>query len=387
MIIQPKTKGFICTTAHPVGCKENVRRQIEYIRSLGKKTGAKNVLIIGASTGYGLASRISTAFGLGSATLGVMYEKESNGKRTATAGWYNTKAFEDFAHAQGLYAKSINGDAFSKEIKEKTIQTIREDLGTVDLVIYSLAAPKRVMEDGTVYQSTLRTIGKPFTEKSWDLEKDKLITATIEPASEEEIQGTKKVMGGEDWMLWIEALEKAKVLSHHAMTLAYSYIGPERTYPVYYQGTIGQAKEDLQETAKNIRKSFSSLDLQAYICVNKALVTQASSAIPIVPLYFALLYRVMKKKGLHEDCIGQMGRLFLDKLLPEKTLELDEESRIRMDDYEMRQDVQAEVDALWQQVNEDNLHELADTKGYWDDFYHLFGFFMPGIDYNQETEV
>lgn len=386
MIVEPKVKGFICVTAHPEGCKENVRRQIEYAKKQEKRECPKKVLVIGCSTGYGLASRISAAYIGGAATLGIMFEKESNGRRTATPGFYNTRAFEEFAAKDGLYAKSINGDAFSKEIKEETIKTIKEDLGKVDMVIYSLAAPRRTMSDGTVYQSVLKTTEKDFTEKSWNADTDVVSEVTITPATPEEVEGTVKVMGGEDWMDWMDALKEADVLEDHAVTIAYSYIGPELTYPVYNNGTIGMAKKHLFETSKRITEKYKSDGIRAYVSVNKALVTQASSAIPIVPLYFAILYKVMKAKNLHEGCIEQIARLFTDKLFVETPV-TDEKGQIRLDDRELREDVQKEVMDIWAQVNSDNVRELADVEGYWEDFYHLFGFQFDNVDYTQDVEI
>ena len=386
MIVEPKVKGFICVTAHPEGCKENVRIQIEYAKKQEKRECPKKVLVIGCSTGYGLASRISAAYIGGAATLGIMFEKESNGRRTATPGFYNTRAFEEFAAKDGLYAKSINGDAFSKEIKNETIRTIKEDLGKIDMVIYSLAAPRRTMSDGTVYQSVLKTTEKDFTEKSWNVDTDVVSEATITSATLEEVEGTVKVMGGEDWMDWMDALKEADVLEDNAVTVAYSYIGPELTYPVYNNGTIGMAKKHLFETSKKITEKYESSGIKAYVSVNKALVTQASSAIPIVPLYFAILYKVMKAKNLHEGCIEQMARLFTDKLFVETPV-TDEKGQIRLDDWEMREDVQNEVMDIWAQVNSDNVRELADVEGYWEDFHHLFGFKFDNVDYTQDVEI
>ncbi len=386
MIIEPKVRGFICMTAHPEGCRENVARQISYIKKQGKTVGPKKVLIIGASTGYGLASRIAATYACDASTIGIMYEKPATDRRTATPGWYNTTAFEDIASKDGYYAKSINGDAFSKDIKEQTIALIKEDLGKVDMVIYSLAAPRRAMEDGTIYNSTLKTVGCDFTNKSLNLNNNTISEATIGPATEEEILSTQKVMGGEDWKDWIKALSDADVLEENAITLAYSYIGPELTYPVYYNGTIGLAKKHLYNTSVEMNKEFASKGIKSYVCVNKALVTQASSAIPIVPLYFAILYKVMKKKGTHEGCIEQMGRLFYEKLTP-STAVVDEEDRIRLDDYEMQPDVQSAVMESWDIVTTDNVSELADLTGYWDDFYHMFGFRFENIDYAKDVEI
>lgn len=386
MIVEPKAKGFICVTAHPEGCKENVRRQIEYAKKQKKRECPKKVLVIGCSTGYGLASRISAAYIGGAATLGIMFEKASNGRRTATPGFYNTRAFEEFAAKDGLYAKSINGDAFSKEIKEETIKTIKEDLGKVDMVVYSLAAPRRAMSDGTVYQSVLKTTENDFTEKSWNVDTDVVSDATIPSATPEEVESTVKVMGGEDWLDWMDALKEADVLEDNAVTVAYSYIGPELTYPVYNNGTMGMAKKHLFETSKKITEKYESSGIKAYISVNKALVTQASSAIPIVPLYFAILYKVMKAKNLHEGCIEQMARLFTDKLFGETPI-TDEKGQIRLDDWEMREDVQKEVMDIWAQVNSDNVRKLADVEGYREDFYHLFGFQFDNVDYTQDVEI
>lgn len=386
MIVEPKVKGFICVTAHPNGCKENVRRQIAYAKKYEKNNCPKKVLVIGSSTGYGLASRITAAYTGGAATLGIMFEKESNGKRTATPGFYNTRAFEEFAAKDGLYAKTINGDAFSKEVKERTIQIIKEDLGKVDMVVYSLAAPRRTMADGTVYQSVLKTTGEDFTEKSWNVDTDIVSEATITSATQEEVESTVKVMGGEDWMDWIDALKEADVLADHAVTVAYSYIGPKLTYPVYNNGTIGMAKKHLFESSKKISEKYKEAGIKAYISVNKALVTQASSAIPVVPLYFALLYKVMKAKNIHEGCIEQMVRLFAEKLFAEAPV-TDEKGQIRLDDWEMREDVQKEVMDLWSQVDSDNIHDLADVDGYWEDFYHMFGFHFENIDYTQDVEI
>lgn len=373
-------------TAHPEGCRENVSRQISYIKQLGKTEGPKKVLVIGASTGYGLASRIAATYACDAATIGIMFEKPASERRTATPGWYNTVAFEEIATGDGYYAKSINGDAFSKEIKDQTIELIKKDLGKVDMVIYSLAAPRRTMADGTVFNSTLKTVGGNFTNKSLDLNKNIITEATIGPATEEEVESTIKVMGGEDWKDWITALNDADVLADHAITIAYSYIGPELTYPVYYNGTIGLAKKHLYNTSIEINNEFASKEIKAYVSVNKALVTQASSAIPIVPLYFAILYKVMKEKGNHEGCIEQMGRLFHEKLASLGTV-VDDENRIRLDDYEMQEDIQAKVMESWNQVNNDNVNDLADLTGYWEDFYHMFGFRFDNIDYLKDVEI
>ncbi len=386
MIVEPKVREFICTTAHPIGCRENVRQQIAYIKEKVCFEGKKHVLVIGASTGYGLASRITMAFGAKAATIGVMFEKEASGKRTATPGWYNTKAFEEFAKEEGLYAKSINKDAFSEEVKEHVAQMIKEDWGSVDLIIYSLASPRRTTKEGITYHSTLKTCDQSFTEKSWNLRNNQISEATILAASPEELESTVKVMGGEDWYDWIQTLDRAGVLAKDAVTVAYSYIGPELTYPVYYQGTIGMAKKNLEEFSNRLNQEYKKEGLKAYISVNKALVTQASSAIPIVPLYFAILYKVMKQAGTHEGCIEQMGRLFGEKLFANPCL-LDEEGRIRMDDYEMEKTTQQKVMEIWNQITTENLMELADVDGYWEDFYHMFGFRFATVDYTKEVEI
>lgn len=383
MIIQPKTRGFICTTAHPDGCRQNVKNQIEYTKKMPKCQTVKNALIIGASTGYGLASRIALAYSCDAATIGVIFDKPASGKRTATAGWYNTAAFETYAGEDGLYAKTINGDAFSQEIKQQVIDLIRKDLGKIDLVVYSLAAPRRAMADGTVYSSVLKTVGKEYTNKTVDLRTDEITKITVPIATEEEIQNTVKVMGGEDWMDWIDVLSKADVLADNAVTVAYSYIGPELTHPMYLEGSIGMAKKHLFETSQKIKEAYHGV--QAYISVNKALVTQSSAAIPIVPLYIALLYRVMKKKGLHEGCMEQIYRMFHDKLFAQPQV-TDEQGRLRPDDWEMREDVQREVAQLWNEVSTENVRQLSDIEGYWDDFFHMFGFRIDGIDYEKETD-
>ena len=386
MIIKPKVKDFICTTAHPDGCAESIRRQIEYVTENGRINNPKRVLVIGCSTGYGLASRIALAFGNSASTLGVMFEREATEKRTATPGYYNTVAFEQEAHKNGLYARSINGDAFSTEIKEQVIAEIKENLGSIDMLVYSLAAPRRTTSDGTTYHSVLKTIGEPFTEKTWILGSDTIETATIPTATEEEITATVKVMGGEDWADWIQALSGAGVLASSFTTVAYSYIGPELTYPVYNHGTIGMAKKHLKETCDQFNDTYGADGLKAYVSVNKALVTQSSSAIPIVPLYFSILYRVMKDMDLHEGCIEQMQRLFQKKIFSGKLVPLDSEGYIRMDDWEMKPEVQEQVMEIWKQINTENLKELADTDGYWEDFYHMFGFHYSNVDYEKDVQ-
>ena len=384
MIVEPKVREFICTTAHPEGCRENVKRQIAYVKEKGQVSGQKKVLVIGASTGYGLASRITAAFACQAATIGIMFEKPSNGKRTATPGWYNTAAFEALAKEEGLYAKSINGDAFSAEVKQQAIEMIKEDLGQVDMVIYSLAAPRRTTADNKTWSSTLKTTTGAFTEKSLDLRNNTIVTKTVESANDEELEGTIKVMGGEDWMDWMDALTNAGVLAEKAVTVAYSYIGPELTYPIYTEGTIGQAKKHLTETAGRIREKHPGI--RAYISVNKALVTQASAAIPIVPLYFAILYKVMKEQGTHEGCIEQISRLFHEKLFAGE-IPTDEQGRIRMDDWELAPQVQGAVMDCWKEVDTENVEILSDIEGYWEDFYHMFGFHFDNVDYSKDVDI
>lgn len=384
MIIEPKIRGFVCITAHPAGCAKKVDDEITVAKASPLEAGPKKVLIIGSSTGYGLSSRITAAFSSGADTLGVFFERPSTNGKPASAGWYNTVAFENEAHAAGLYAKSINGDAFSNEIKANVIQTIKEEWGTVDCVIYSLASPKRIdPADGTVYKSCLKPIGTSFTNTSLDTNKGLVESVSIEPANEEDINNTVKVMGGEDWELWMEALSEAGVLTSKTKTVAYSYIGPEVTWPVYKNGTIGTAKLDVERASRAIHEKYG---IDAYVSVNKAVVTQASSAIPVVPLYISILFKIMKAKGTHEGCIEQIVRLFKDRLY-DGSLNLDEAGRIRVDDWEMDPEVQAEVSAIWPKVTSENLRELSDFASYQKEFLELFGFGLEGIDYSAEVEV
>jgi enoyl-[acyl-carrier protein] reductase/trans-2-enoyl-CoA reductase (NAD+) len=388
MIIKPKIRGFICTTAHPAGCAAHVQQQIDFVRKNGPIEGLpKRVLVLGASTGYGLASRIVPAFAGGAATLAVFFEKPGEPDRTASAGWYNSTAFEAAARAAGLYARSINGDAFSEAIKAQTIEAIRADLGQVDAVIYSLASPRRTHpETGAVHKSVLKPIGEPYRNKTVDMDKGIVTEIGIDPASEQEIADTVAVMGGEDWEMWIRALDDAGALAPGALTVAYSYIGPALTWAIYRNGTIGKAKEDLEATAARLHAKLAATGGRALISVNKALVTQASSAIPVVPLYISLLYRVMKARGLHEGCIEQMQRMFSERLAPGCDPRLDAEGRVRMDDREMRADVQQEVAELWPRVSTENLAELSDIAGYRAEFLRLFGFGMDGVDYDAEVD-
>ena len=384
MIVKPKTRGFICTTAHPDGCKAIVKSQIDYVKKSGKVNGPKKVLVIGSSMGYGLSSRISAAFGCGASTIGVLFDKEGSDSKTASAGWYNTAAFEEYAHAEGLYAKTINGDAFSAQIKDEVIALIKKDFGKVDMVVYSLAAPRRTMSDGTVYSSVIKPTCSEFTNKTSDVKTGAVSDVTITPASEDEVFATVKVMGGEDWKEWIGALKAADAIEDGAVTLAYSYIGPEVTHPIYKDGSIGKAKNHLAETAKEITKSIDGVT--AYVSVNKALVTQSSSAIPVVPLYISILFKVMKEMNLHEGCIEQMYRLFAEKLFKDG-VKTDSEGLIRLDDWEMRDDVQAKVNESWSKISSENISELADLAGYQHDFIQLFGFEADGIDYEADTNT
>jgi enoyl-[acyl-carrier protein] reductase / trans-2-enoyl-CoA reductase (NAD+) len=388
MIIKPKIRGFICTTAHPEGCAAHVRQQVDFVRSKGPIAGApKRVLVIGSSTGYGLASRIVPAFAGGAATIGVFFEKPGEPDRTGTAGWYNSVAFEREAHAAGLYAKSINGDAFSDAIKQQVIDLIKADLGQVDAVIYSLASPRRTHpKTGVVHKSCLKPLGETYKNKTVDTDKGTVSEVTIEPANDAEIADTVAVMGGEDWEMWIDALEAAGVLANGVVTVAYSYIGPSLTWAIYRNGTIGRAKEHLEESADRITAKLANREGHAWVSVNKALVTQASSAIPVVPLYISLLYKVMKAKGLHEGCIEQIYRLFAERLAPSASPQPDEDGRIRIDDWEMRDDIQAEVAALWPQVSTETLPSLSDIAGYREEFLRLFGFGLPGINYEAESD-
>ena len=379
-------RGFICLTAHPDGCAQNVKNQIEYVKSKGKINGAKKVLVIGASTGFGLASRITSAFACDAATIGVFFEKEPAPGKTATPGWYNTAAFEDEASKAGLYAKSINGDAFSNEIKEQTIELIKKDLGQVDLVIYSLASPVRTHPvTGVTHRSVLKPIGQTFSNKTVDFHTGIVSQVSIEPANQDDIDNTVVVMGGEDWKMWMEAMKKAGVLADGAMTLAYSYIGPEVTEAVYRKGTIGRAKDHLEATAFEITNDLSTIGGKAFVSVNKALVTQASSAIPVIPLYISLLYKTMKEKGLHEGCIEQMQRLFAERLYTSNEIPLDDKGRIRIDDWEMRNDVQEVVKELWKIAETDNLPTIGDLAGYKNDFLNLFGFGFEEVDYQKDA--
>jgi len=389
VIIKPRTRGFICTTTHPTGCAANVDEQIARVTADGGVTnGPKNVLVIGASTGYGLASRITAAFGSGAATLGVFLEKPATEKKPGSAGWYNSAAFEQAAHKKGLYAKSINGDAFSNEMRAKAIEIIKADLGSVDLVVYSLASPVRKLPDtGETIRSVLKPIGETYRATAVDTSKDILIDAEIEPANEEEIQNTVTVMGGEDWELWMAALKDAGVLSDGVKTVSYSYIGTDITWPIYWHGALGKAKEDMDRAAGALRESLADIGGSANVAVLKSVVTQASAAIPVMPLYIAIGFKVMKELNIHEGCIEQINRMFRSQLYKDGGAELDDTARIRMDDWELRDDVQNKVKELWPQITNDNIFELSDYQGYKDEFLKLFGFGIEGIDYEADVNT
>ena len=389
MIVAPKIRGFICTTAHPTGCAKHIADQIAVVKSRGPiANGPKKVLVVGSSTGYGLSSRIAAAFGSGAATMGVFFEKPGEPERCGTAGWYNSAAFEIEAKAAGLYARSFNGDAFSDAMKATVIEAIKADLGQVDCVIYSLASPRRTHpKTGEVFKSVLKPIGgSSFTNKNLNTGNGVVNEVTIDPANDDEIAQTVAVMGGEDWEMWIDALQSAGVLAEGVQTVAYSYIGPEVTWPIYKNGTIGRAKEDLERVQRVLDGKLAALKGKAWVSVNKALVTQASSAIPVVPLYISLLYKAMKAEGTHEDCIEQMDRLFRERLYNGNP-QPDEAGRIRVDDWEMKPALQELVGQRWAEVNTENFAELGDFEGYQTSFLRLFGFGLEGVDYNAEVDV
>lgn len=387
MIIKPRVRGFVCVTTHPTGCEANVKSQIDYVSEKGAiAAGPKNVLVIGASTGYGLAARITSAFGCGANTLGVFFEREGDAGKLGTAGWYNTAAFHSFAESKGLYAKSINGDAFSDEIKQQTIDVIKRDLGKVDLVVYSLAAPRRTHpKTGEVFSSTLKPLDHPVTLRGLDTDKEVVKDTTLQPATQSEIDGTVAVMGGEDWQMWIDALDEAGVLAEGAKTTAFTYLGEKLTHDIYWNGSIGAAKKDLDQKVLGIRERLAVLGGDARVSVLKAVVTQASSAIPIMPLYLSLLFKVMKEQGTHEGCIEQVYGLFADSLYNPSPV-VDQEGRLRADYKELAPEVQDRVKQLWDQVSNDNLYELTDFVGYKAEFLRLFGFGVEGVDYGADVD-
>ena len=387
MLIKPRTRGFICTTAHPEGCAQQVLQQVEYVRAQPAIKGPQKVLVIGASAGYGLASRIVAAFGAGACTVGVYRQSASSENRTASAGWYNSAAFEKLAEDAELLSYSVTGDAFSDETKQRTIELIRHELGQVDLVVYSVASGRRTdPKTGETFSSVLKPLGNTYTNKTVNFHTGEVSMISIEPATEEEIASTVAVMGGEDWQMWITAMQNGGVLADHAVTIAYSYMGPEITQAIYREGTIGKAKDHLEATAHSLNKQLSSGGGRAYVAVTKALVTQSSSAIPVVPLYISALYKVMKEKGLHEGSIEQAYRLFSEHLYADGGTKVDSKGRIRIDDWELRSDVQEEVARLWDQLSTDNIYELSDLTSYRRDFFQLFGFEMNDIDYDIDTD-
>ncbi|ACJ29960.1 Short-chain alcohol dehydrogenase [Shewanella piezotolerans WP3] len=389
MIIKPRIRGFICTTTHPVGCEANVLEQINITKAKGKiANGPKKVLVVGSSSGYGLSSRITAAFGSDAATLGVFFEKPSSETKPGTAGWYNSAAFDKFAKAEGLYSKSINCDAFSHEAKQKAIELIKEDLGQVDMVVYSLASPVRKLPDsGELIRSSLKPIGEPYKATAVDTNKDIIIEASVEPATEQEINDTVTVMGGEDWELWMQALAEAGVLADGCKTVAYSYIGTELTWPIYWHGALGKAKMDLDRAAHALDDKLSATGGSANVAVLKSVVTQASSAIPVMPLYIAMVFKKMRAEGLHEGCIEQINRMFSERLYKAdgSAAEVDESNRLRLDDWELREEIQQHCRDMWPQVTSENLAELTDYREYKEEFLKLFGFGIEGIDYEQDV--
>tara|TARA_B110000971_G_scaffold58740_1_gene59889 strand:+ start:28 stop:1230 length:1203 start_codon:yes stop_codon:yes gene_type:complete len=385
MIIKPRVRGFMCITSHPIGCEANVKSQIDFVKSQSAIEFPKRVLVIGSSTGYGLAARITAAFGGGASTLGIFFEKPGTERKSGTAGWYNSAAFHKFAELDGLYAKSLNGDAFSDDVKERTIATIKEDLGQIDLVIYSLAAPRRQHpKTGEVFNSTLKPVGKDITMQGVNTDKEEIQEFSLEAANAQEIADTVAVMGGEDWAMWMDALGTAGVLAEGAKTTAFTYIGEKMTWDLYWDGTIGMAKKDLDTRVLSIREKLAVTGGDARVSVLKAVVTQASSAIPVMPLYLAILFKEMKLEGTHEGCIEQLYRLFTECLYNDSP-RTDEEGRLRVDELEMQPEVQDRVAAVWAQITTENLAELTDFAGYKHEFLRLFGFQMEGVDYDAEV--
>lgn len=389
MVIKPRVRGFVCVTSHPQGCAAHVQQQIDYVQSKGTiKDGPKKVLVIGSSTGFGLASRVTSAFGSGASTIGVFFERPSEDGRLATAGWYNTIAFTEKARAAGLYARNFNGDAFSNQVKTDVIKAIKEEMGQVDLIVYSLASPRRTHPDtGAVHRSVLKPVGESYSNKTVDTDRRIVSDITIEPANDAEIADTTAVMGGDDWEMWIKALDEEGLIAPGATSVAYSYIGPEVTWSIYKNGTIGLAKNDLEAASKRIDAMLKANGYgRAMISVNKALVSQASSAIPVVPLYISILYKLMKAKGVHEGCIEQMQRLFATQLYSGNAIDFDDAGRVRVDDWEMTPDIQDAVKEIWPQVTTENLADLTDIDGYRTEFLKMFGFGMDGVDYEASSE-
>ncbi|CAH0526057.1 enoyl-ACP reductase FabV [Vibrio hippocampi] len=391
MIIKPRIRGFICTTTHPVGCEANVKEQIAYTKAQGPVANApKRVLVVGSSSGYGLSSRIAAAYGGDAATIGVFFEKPATERKPGTAGYYNAAAFDKIAKQDGLYAKSINGDAFSHEAKQKAIELIKEDLGQIDMVVYSLASPVRKMpETGELVRSALKPIGETYTSTAVDTNSDKIIEASVEPATDEEIADTVTVMGGQDWELWINALAEAGVLAEGCKTVAYSYIGTELTWPIYWNGALGKAKMDLDRAATELNQKLAQIGGTANVAVLKSVVTQASSAIPVMPLYIAMVFKKMREEGIHEGCMEQIFRMFSQRLYKQdgSAPEVDEANRLRLDDWELREDIQAHCAKLWPQITTENLKELTDYVEYKEEFLKLFGFGIEGVDYEADVST
>ena len=392
VIIKPRIRGFICTTAHPVGCAANVSTQIDYVRGLDTIKGPRNVLVVGCSSGYGLASRITSAFGCGAGTLGVSFEKAPSETKTGSAGWYNNAAFERRAEQAGLYARTIDGDAFSDEIKMQTIDAISADMGTIDLLVYSLASPVRVHpRTGELHRSSIKPVGKVFSSQTLNFDllsgNAEVVDVELDPADVDEVEATVAVMGGEDWEYWIDALLEAEVLGPGFETVAYTYIGNELTWPIYWDGTLGRAKEDLDRAAEEISTKLAGIKGRVDVAVLKAVVTQASTAIPVVPLYFSILFQVMKDRDCHEDCVAHIHRLFREQLYSNQPMRTDEIGRIRMDNYELDVDIQSEVQRRWSIITTDNVADLADLRGFRDDFFRLFGFGIENVDYDADIEL
>jgi enoyl-[acyl-carrier protein] reductase / trans-2-enoyl-CoA reductase (NAD+) len=391
MIIKPKIRGFICTTTHPVGCEANVKEQIAYTQAQGPIANApKRVLVVGSSSGYGLSSRVAAAFGGGAATIGVFFEKPATDKKPGTAGYYNAAAFDKLAHEAGLYAKSLNGDAFSNEAKQKAVELIKQDLGQVDMVVYSLASPVRKLpETGELIRSSLKPIGQTYTSTAVDTNRDVIIEASVEPATEQEIADTVTVMGGQDWERWIDALDQAGVLADGCKTVAYSYIGTELTWPIYWDGALGKAKMDLDRASQALNEKLAAKSGTANVAVLKSVVTQASSAIPVMPLYIAMVFKKMREEGVHEGCMEQIYRLFSQRLYKAdgSAAEVDDQNRLRLDDLELRDDIQTYCRDLWPQITTENLKALTDYVEYKEEFLKLFGFGIDGIDYEQDVDT
>lgn len=389
-IVKPRIRGFICTNAHPIGCHQNIQNQVNYIKETATtKQKGLNVLVVGASTGYGLASRIALTWAYTAKSLGVFYERPASGKRTATAGYYNSATFHQLAAQDGFSAESINGDAFSDEIKRETVNRIKGSMGKIDMLVYSIAAPRRIHPGtGAEHNSVLKPIGQSYTSQTIDLNREVVTDVTLEAASEQEVVDTVAVMGGEDLEFWVDALLAADLLAPGATVVTYTYIGPELTWAIYRDGTIGKAKEDLETRVNKLDKTLADkLGGNVYLSVNKAIVSQASMAIPVVPLYMSILNQVMDAKGINEDPIAQMGRLFTEHIGPGLSPMLDAERRIRLDDRELRADVTAEIIERWSEINTDNFREISDYDGLQHRFRNLFGFDVNGVNYDEAVEI